>query len=103
MSEAEAAAISKVFVELLTSTTAKLNRGAQLRREMLVAIRNGRTPTDNYRYQWLVRAANALVSRAAELAQEFNAQNPQDRASADDLMDALARAAALIERKAKKR
>ena len=78
-----------VLVQAATSKRLRLQRG-QLRRAQIKAAMEAGEPVSGPRVDWLRATANGILAVLTEAAQAYNAANPDDMISSQDLCDALA-------------
>lgn len=88
------------FLEILDNDT-RLQRGLQLRKEMWDAVKAGK-PTTGYRAEWVRRSGLKIVALLKNIAQDFNNQHSDDRASMHDMLDILAQAKVQLNKKLQK-
>lgn len=74
---------------------ARLQHGAQLRAAMHQALA-AKQPFDHYRLKWLSDAIDEVVLFVRGQCKKFDAEHPDDMASAGDMLDILSSAANLI-------
>ena len=85
----------QAFVRLHEMTEAKLQAGSADRQRIAKALQEGRDPVGP-RVDWLHSTSMRLIDVVEAAAKEFNAAHAGDRISRQDLLDALATAAALL-------
>lgn len=78
----------------------KLARGARLRSELREAIKRGQAPK-GYRADWLRDSGYQLLRVLSKIANKFDREHPDDRASVSDLMDILNTAQFLLKKQLK--
>lgn len=83
------------FEALVGEKQDRLQRGVILRQAMHDAIKRGETP-QGYRPLWIREGALELVRHCQHLAEQFDLNYPDDKASVSDLLDLLATAANLF-------
>jgi hypothetical protein len=90
-------AVVSVFCRLANQNVKKLEHGRDLRIAMHEAIVKGQKPV-GYRPAFLRESSQVVISLLGELAEEFDQQHQDDKASLHDLMDVLATAVGLLKR-----
>lgn len=95
MTEDEARAVSQVFINVHQGVDARLRRGAARRQALAQALARGESP-EGPRIDWLRAAGSKVFDVLISEAQRFNAENPDDRISGQDLVDVLINAEALL-------
>jgi len=78
-----------VFCRFANIRLAKLQHGAELRIEMHRSLQQGRRP-GGYRADWLKKSSTTLMAVLGKIAEEFDKEHPDDKASLADLMDITA-------------
>lgn len=81
--------IKEVFTTLVSKNNTDLATGVQRREDMLASLKRGEQP-QGYRAEWIRESARRLIDELEQIAKDFNAKHPNDRCSAQDLMDVLA-------------
>jgi hypothetical protein len=90
--------VTQVFIELINDSNRRLKHGLKLRQEIADALDRGETPT-GYRVDLLRLGAVALVNKLEEIGKQFNKDHPNDQFSLGDVLDILATATALVQKK----
>ncbi len=93
--------ISDVFVALVSGEPDKLRLGMDRRQQMYEQVQRGETPT-GARVEWIRTSARRLVNELERIAQDFNETYPDDKCSAQDLLDVLATANAWFKKASSK-
>ncbi len=70
-----------------------------MREQLFRALEEGLEP-DHYRIEWIRQSVNQVFDVLQTIALQFNDQHPDDKCSAQDLMDILNSAVATITAKA---
>jgi endonuclease III-like uncharacterized protein len=88
--------IAQALSELRNNNQLKLEHGAKQRKEMHLALQEGREPT-GYRYEWYRKSTNDIIKVTSLMAEDFNKAHPGDRISVDDLIDVLEAAIRMLD------
>lgn len=89
-----------ILDQIVRSHKERLQRGVERRKEMFEAIKRGEDPSGP-RPEWIKESALEVIELLKNQGAQFNADNPDDRASISDLLDVIATAQAMIKRSIK--
>lgn len=96
-SEKELNDINQVFVRVSKDSTLPIQHGMVLRDRMWDRLKRGVVPS-GYRYDWLLTTARSVIKLLGKESENFDIAHPGDRASVEDLKDALRFALTLLEK-----
>jgi len=82
-------AIARFLHMLVTSREAKLAFGAH-QRQLIKDALSRKITLDNPRTRWLISTRDRVIAALIEEAEKYNAENPHDRISHQDMADAIA-------------
>lgn len=81
--------ITEVFQTLVNKNNKSIQKSVETRKELSEQIKRGEEPTGE-RAEWIRASAHRLVNELEQIAKDFNEEYPDQRCSAQDLMDVLA-------------
>ncbi len=100
-SDRELIDINQVFVRVSRDSTLPIQHGLVLRDRMWDQLKRGVVPS-GYRYDWLLTTARSVIKLLGKESENFDTAHPGDRASVEDLKDALRFALSMLEKNSTK-